>query len=518
MKPTSTTTGARADEHRPRQPARPDPADPAARRVGIVPFLLLAALSLLLAAPGGAEASPERPPEPRAFGPGPAAGASAGPGPGEAACTYNFEVGLRVRHQLAALQDSAAMGATSPLEDVRVRVSARVRAPGAWWKPWETVRTDEDGETGIIMLDRSCRPKREYRIRVMFRSDELEVRQGSAGTPGTRKVRWYTIARGDLPTSSETIDLDAEFAPGGDRALGDREPRHHAEIWALYRKTIDHMEETYGSRFAFENKVKVKYPHTPVFPNRRTSYANPTTKVVYLVRNDSVDAGENVGTMLHELMHIWAYQHSRGEGVLSSYFLTHGFETHGVVQNDAVAFHEAFAEYAEQVLQGEMLSRGNFPREPRTHPWLRSYDGATTAERVLRADQGWRHLFALMAEGDVWEYDFKAEQNRAPRSISLGSFGDRCGVERLPFEELLRMFERGPTSHGTLDGRDLHARHMSWQSFLSNPFDLEDWEAYSAMVDPAASQAEILASACGLPGVFEPPAEHLTREVLSAGP
>lgn len=446
--------------------------------------------------------------------PGPAAAAE---GSVDADCSYNFDVTLRVRHQLAALRDS--LGTSAPLEDVRVRISARVRAPGAWWVPWKTVRTDEDGGTDILIFQKSCRPAREYRIRVMFRSPELEIRQGNATRPGTRKVVWYTIDRGDLPTEHHTVSLDAEFAPGGARALGDREPRRHARIWSLYRETLDFMEEEYGSGLAFENKVKVKYPHTPdLAPQQRRSFANPTTKVVYLVRNRSGDAADEVLVMLHELMHIWAYQHSRGEGVLTSYFVFNGFETHGVVDDPAVAFHEGFAEHAAQVLMRDMLGRGAFPREPRTHTWLRGY-GVTTAGEAYRADEGWESLFVLMAADDVWEYDLKAGADRAPRSVSLGSLARSCGLPRVSFEDLLWLFEKGVAGvNRTADDPDLRAKFVDSRFFLRDPLNFEQWEAHFVLVDPQVSQAEIVTALCGLPGVFEPPTERLVRTVLTGTP
>src|SRR5690606_28315330 len=65
----------------------------------------------------------------------------------------------------------------------------------------------------------------------------------------------------------------------------------------------------------------------------------------------------NAPSVAHELMHLWAYQHSKGEMGLAWQLLLHG-STHDGRQNRTwVAFHEAFAEWAGNLLYSEIYDR-----------------------------------------------------------------------------------------------------------------------------------------------------------------
>jgi hypothetical protein len=104
-----------------------------------------------------------------------------------AQCAYTVDGTIRVEHQLSELR---ALGATSPLEGIQVRVQSRSRVLGVWgtWATWDVDVTDADG---WFSLTRSmgC-GAHQVRVHVKFQDDDLEIRHEHS-TSSTTKVLWY---------------------------------------------------------------------------------------------------------------------------------------------------------------------------------------------------------------------------------------------------------------------------------------------------------------------------------------
>lgn len=381
---------------------------------------------------------------------------------------------------------------------------------GVWgnWAPQTTVRTEHDGRFSAT-INKNCAP-RQFMIKARFHDPELEIRHAQAAQdPLRKKVKWYKVyqesgsdsGQGDV---NETLTL--RFSRAGDLALDDREPWYHAEIWSLYKTAIDQMA-SYGSRMEFEKQFAVKYPHNV----NRNSYARPVNipavglDVSYLVKNSGHDAGQDIEIMLHELMHIWAYQHSIMEDQMA-YHLVEEFaesvvggdapSTHGMVDHSYVAWHEGFAEWAMEIVAKEISPNRSDTHEPWSTAALSSA-GASTFDEVDRLDDGWYAIFNLMHQPDVWEYDFSTTADRLPRTESRSDIApfEHCAVGRLTFDELLAVIDRK-------NANDIHAAEMDWRGFmttvaqLSNGVSQEDIDAYGTMVDPGATMNEILSAMC----------------------
>jgi len=410
-------------------------------------------------------------------------------------CNYTVEGTLSVEHH----SDMANfLGRdTTALENVHVRVSARKKLfGGVWgnWAPWGKVRTDSDGHFKLSR-SKNCQ-ERQFMVKVHFKDSDLEVRHAFASRKA-RKVYWYTVYK-ESNANDGNRDIhkklnDLTFSSSGNHSLDNREPWYHADIWTLYQTAIDTMNG-YGSRLGFQDKVKVKYPHRK--PNL-DPYANPLNNVIYLVKKSGWDTGKDIRTMLHELFHIWAYQHSRMENRMAYYLVGHMKEgTHGMVDQTFVAFHEGLAKWGSEVLQMK-ISPGKTSLRP---PLSRNELANEGIEGLWNADLtewGWLNLFNLMHKQDVWEYDFGTSNKTLSRTESRNSLKPyiKCDVARLDFEELLNMLDRKGTD-------DMHVNDMSYPPFSSavqsqnNGVGRWDMVAYANMIDPSKSVDEIRSSMC----------------------
>ncbi len=420
-------------------------------------------------------------------------------------CTYTVKGNLKAKHT-QAYKDFLGTDRSS-LEGVQVRVQGKkLIAGGGVWGTWNTVRTNTNGRFGVTKK-KGC-GKRRVRVQVKFKDADLEVRHKTA-TSSVTKVKWYTVYRTESDKGSG-LDKDKTltFRSSGNQKLGAREPRYHAEIWSLYQKAIAHMD-SYGSRLSFQSRIRVKYPHDPISPpdwistKEIRSYANPLNDVIYLVkRSGGIDHGQQPEIALHELMHFWAYQHSRGEDGMASYLAANG-TTHGIVKEPYVAFHEGFAEWAAQFVK-EQIGPLTADR-PLSPSYLRSFRGGINKfDTVDRADRGWYNIFRLMQAPRPWEFNFETSGDSLSRTNTTASDiipFKNCSVGRLGFRELMNTIDRKGQKDITT-GHLSSSGDMNWSSFSSrvesqsNGVSRSDVQAYKTMLDPSSSRQKILNAMC----------------------
>lgn len=400
----------------------------------------------------------------------------------QADCTYTIRGNVKVAHQIGEL--SSTLGAESPLHNVQVKVSAqkKVGFVWGWFSEWETVRADEDGYFSVTKT-KNC-AKRRFKVKVKFDDDEMEIRHETS-TSSLTKVKWYTVYEdsGDVYRDSTTVNLgDLTFESGGNDDLGEFEPRRHADIWVLYHMAFDEMAD-YGH--PFEDKIKIKYPHDGVAPDDpEASYANPLNDVIYIVKNTDGDAGDDADTLLHELMHIWAYQHSEGENAMAGYLVTHLQRgTHDLVDQSYVAFHEGFAEYGQHVLMEDLFG------VERPLPYSRDEladRGLVDQETVQFMDIGWESAFLLLALEDLDSYDFGVTTTRiGERGLRL--FKQCDDVTKIGFRRLLRVFN---ADSGAGYSADIDTDEMNFDDFFDrakailSQYDAVDEDVHMLLLDP----------------------------------
>lgn len=343
---------------------------------------------------------------------------------------------VKVEHILGKLKKKFG---TSPLKGIEVKVSAKTKVGGIWgtYNSWGTVRTDANGKFSISK-DKST-GDRKFRVQVKFQDNDLEVRHSLANV-STTKVKWYTIVKA-ARRSSGTIDFgNLIFKKGGKHDLGEFEPRRHADIWKLMQMAMERLKDM-GSEFEFTTQVKIKFPHDPPTPPiiGNIAYANPTTKVVYIPR-DEFDAD----TILHETGHIWAYNHMSGEFCLTeALILTQ--DTHGLVNDHCVAFGEGFAGYWKDKMMEELF--GDAPVLPYNRVYLNKDLKLTNKDLMQRHNKGWQSVFHTLSTENLYVYDF-LEANTSGTSdkyiVPKYSLLRKCESPKIGFQKVMKVFNDHP--------------------------------------------------------------------------
>jgi len=280
-------------------------------------------------------------------------------------------------------------GTPIPLPGVRVQVSARESKLDPTWDSWGDVHVGPQGRFSI--REEKDRTPRYFRVRVMFKDDGLKLYPPSKGVlaelsrliPGARVVTklaaealetvlshttrltydvdWFTVFQDEDRKARKgpgTVELgDLVFRPDGAHDLGNRVARRHADIW-WYTKKLVAVLDSIGCGFVARRPLAVIHPFdNPLIGDGvESSYANPHTGIVHLIENSRKDHF-NPGSLGHELMHLWAYQHSTGEDGLAWQLLLHGSTHEGRQNKTWVAFHEGFAEWASNRIYTEIYGR-----------------------------------------------------------------------------------------------------------------------------------------------------------------
>lgn len=263
------------------------------------------------------------------------------------------------------------------------------------------------------------------------------------------------------------------------------------------------MDELSGYGYPFKKKLVVKYPHNSFLANDNVeaSYANPFTHVVYIYKsNDGSEDHLNVNTLLHEAMHIWAYQHSSGEPDLAVNLLASG-DTH-CHEPPHIAFQEGFAEWA-----AERLGNALFGIKPIPKPFNRdALNNGTAAFRYAKScndrikslsqmeehEYGWASALRLLALKNLNRYTFaQADSNDA----SITKHGEpliksNCQEPaEFSLKEILGIFVSKPEVGYP---KDLSKGEMNFESFFARAAAILDMpdadkEGLLELLDPSRS-------------------------------
>ena len=411
-----------------------------------------------------------------------------------------------VRHQFTEL--SSTYGAISPLADTRVRVQARARVAGKWgtWKKWDEIiiLPEDDGAFQISKI-KSSRNRR-FRVQVQFKSADLVIfganrdllrqasrllRMRALRTLGAELILdqllqhftrlpyqadWHTIRVDRMRPGREpgVVDFgDLTFQATALDDLGDRVARRQAELWFLYQRVIA-LFDGFGRDYGFKKKIAVKYPHNnPLLGDRiEVSYANPENHMVYVVENSVHDDYARIDYLLHELMHIWAYQHSRREKGMAWQLIVHG-DTHDLQNRAWVAFHEGFAEWAYQEVYRRLF--GQNPKSapastadaepvPLNRAYLTNIHGLTSLDEVERHEWGWISLFNLLITHRLTLYDFSGTDRYVSRARFRPRRNTICDDPVMDFPDVLRLFL---TDNRAGLARQLRRSEMTFAKFLA---------------------------------------------------
>lgn len=411
-----------------------------------------------------------------------------------------------VDHVLPELVEMS--GSRSGLGGITVKVSARSKIPIGWgtWNAWDSVKTGPDGRFDVTKEKGSDR--RQFRVRILFDSNKLRIKEGketsltwdSTGFPIDLDI---DLTDKDWHEVHNDADNDTQRRAGvhdlGDIRVRRDVVRRHADMWVLYNKAIDLMA-SFGSAFAFADKVVVKYPMS-IAGQGSSSYWNPINKHGYIK-----DGQCNAYTLLHELSHQWEYDHCTGETAMAWQLVKHGTTHQARESTTYVPFLESFADWAAVMMLRE-ISGGtldNFLQVPAyarpNHPFSRDYIGGNLSEQERNlanldyTERGWYGLFSVLTFPWLDRVDVDRHltdtQGEDSRYAFLSLFSDISDLQLgFSFKDVLSVFLRHP-------GRSIDAllptREMNFRDFLNRAgrilpdFDADKIKAVKSLLNPRA--------------------------------
>ena len=456
--------------------------------------------------------------------------------------TWTFKGRLLLDPQLPEVANLALVSTvnydkTVPLAGVRVEVSGKQFDwdPTAW-EVWDEAVTDDEGYFTLSHQKNSTR--RFIRLRVMFKDDSLKIYGPNdslakwlieaatdlvPGVPFTQlsidakedvleqmleqtsrifyDVKWLKVRDTGVKQGPGTWDFgNIVFGQGANQDLGDFTARRHAEIWYIAKKAMAFVNALGGVDFRADRPLAFLHPHdNAALPQDvQSSYSSPHNDICYIVRNGRIDDFDT-GTILHEMMHLWGYQHSFQEERLATYLLAH-FDTHTGRHKPWVVCHEAMAEaLANEIERQVFRARGTVyggeeaQRRPLSRPYL-TRQGMRRAVNLDYFEDGWRSVFGLLLCPDIADLDMSVDGPYA-QDLSPGSRVSRPFLDApvVTLAELMRVIATAGRASNGRDGgwrRDAMRIGVLLASCVSDLPQLtpEHHEAFEAILDPAETR------------------------------
>jgi len=278
---------------------------------------------------------------------------------------------------------------------------------------WGTVRTNSDGE--FTLRKEKDKSKRKFKVQVRFADSELEINSGALSDPLGFLSPAIKVFEHSSEVEGPSINIGTRsFVQGNSGELGSQQNVRQAISWYVMKTVINTLQAT-DSYFDFNGKIKVIYPANVV---SGTSYANGVTRCAYIHKNSSTDQWD-VPTVLHEVMHLWNYDHNYGtSNWLAAVVCPPDWDTHSQEEKRPIAFHEGFAEYAAYGLLQELWGHEPQTRFERPKAYsrygLRVGLGIHTADEVERNDGAVYRGLALLTGRALYKKVFGSEEVRQP--------------------------------------------------------------------------------------------------------
>jgi len=336
------------------------------------------------------------------------------------------------------------LGDKVPLRDVEVRVQGKLK--NLTWGTWSTTRTNSHGKFSVSKKKNNW--KRSFRVQVKFSSKNLLVVKGAVGLI----AGWHTVYSTGLRSSgfNKTINMTSSSQGG---CTSDR--MRHSEIWVAAEAMRLKLA---ALKRPFIKKIRIRYPVDNKLVNDTVEapFANPLDGWISIIKNKQSD-WLNTGTVWHEMTHIWAYQHSRGETKIVGQLLKDS-STHDHQEKSFVAFHEGFASFVEDQMKYEILGGD------KGFVWSRTGLAGvrlTTPTKVERNDYGWRSILLMLTHENIVGYDFNAATAGISELNPMPAV--KCpGRRRLSLRQILGTFYANP---GKGYKQYLHTDEMTFKGF-----------------------------------------------------
>jgi hypothetical protein len=365
-----------------------------------------------------------------------------------------------------------------PLKGVKVRVSAREKILGVWgtFNSWDEDTTDENGFFSV--KKEKDKSDRQFKIEVLFKDDSLKLYPDNDGFLNALTefvtdlggvisdyaedavqqlleqtsrvafdVKWFTILDEDKDDNDHehgTIDFgNFVFNKDTGSDLNDNTAVKHAFAWFVIKQAFSVLN-SFGTNRKFDDKpVALKYPHdNPLIGDKiEAPYSDPYNYVIFVIRN-SKDDWFSLDTVLHELMHIWAFQHCSGEKAMAWQLMIHGSTHENIQKKSFVAFHEGFADWAKDRLINIIFKKTD---DKYILPYSRAYlksKGVSGESELDKSEYAWNSLFNILITPNLHYYDFNnTTSNYAVKLKAIALTKDQvCSSPSLKFEDILSVF------------------------------------------------------------------------------
>lgn len=281
-----------------------------------------------------------------------------------------------------------------PLAGVTVEVhGANV---GRVYDSWGKVYTDADGNFSLRKVKN--KNKRHFKVRVRFEDKEKMLSVNTPLLGGGLASDWYEVYETTDKKDGPKVNIGTKtFSSSANGDLGDADNIKRAHMFYWVKSAMDALKQR-GGGIQFTNPINVAYPANVISGQ---SYANGVTRTAYIHRNAKSDHG-NADTVLHEVMHLWNYQHNTGTSNWIQAAMS-GKDTHEFQEKAAIAFHEGFAEWAKDALMNDLFGRQAVL--PANRGSL-AKNGLNTFETLERNDEGVTHALHLLITQQIWAYKF----------------------------------------------------------------------------------------------------------------
>lgn len=296
-----------------------------------------------------------------------------------------------------------------PLANAEVEVEA---SNFGVYASWGTVRTDSEG--AFTLGNEKDKSKRKFKVKVRFADDELEVNTGAlAGLENFLSPK-IVVFEHSQEVEGPTINIGTRtFTTGASGELGIRDNIRQATAWYMCKKVINTMQAT-DSYFDFNGKIRIIYPANVV---SKIPYANGITRCAYIHSTSSNDGWWDAETVLHEMMHLWNYDHNTGTANwLAAVACPPDLTTHGEAEQRPIALQEGFAKYAAQALLHELWGGEANSNCKRPVPYARYALVNTlkldTIDEVERSDEGVYRAFAVLTARALYKKKFGDKNTR----------------------------------------------------------------------------------------------------------
>jgi hypothetical protein len=404
--------------------------------------------------------------------------------------SYYFSGLLEVRHD----------GNTEPLEGVQLRI-VRKGSPLKWAQGPDAV-TDENGKFQVectFARDRNgvapWGKKIRFKVMARFRDGNFKVRKG-----GWAKNNWFEVAQregckkngckkfsftlnGDERAASKTFDTGTLAGK-------------HAYLWRFYNTLQDEMkQEGVGltDRPGFRRKLTITYPDRNIRRWWSENIQNESSNSWFLFNVHLAEGDWNrQETMIHEWMHRWDVEHTRGSASLVCLFDKH----HKAPNNTSAAakcsgFMEGFAEATAQALDQAHFGAGSpdaFTHEQMREGDAESYEVNTLSE-AQRTDIGWQNFLTALWTSNKGAFvsDASSPSGSCFTPKTLGVYDVLQAIKR----------ERPRKAKWLVSGNSTFEWFTGVLEKQVSDFGAKDARFYQLLGDPSITGSDLQAEMCG---------------------